>query len=116
MTTRRRRAAVVLLAVLAGVLGALAGPAGPASAHAYLTKSSPADGTVLASAPDLIVLSFTEQVELSATHVDLAGGDGRHYAATSLTMRRPDGEDADTETPSDVVVGLPRLPADVYHL
>jgi copper transport protein len=116
MTTRRRWAAVVLLAGLVGVLGALAGPAGPASAHAYLTNSSPADGTVLASAPDLIVLSFTEQVELSATHVDLADGDGRHYAPTSLTMRRPNGGDADTETPSDVVVGLPRLPANVYHL
>ncbi|GAA2655425.1 copper resistance CopC/CopD family protein [Paractinoplanes durhamensis] len=116
MTTRRRRAAVVLLAALAGVLGALAGPTGPASAHAYLTNSSPADGTVLASAPDMIVLSFTEQVELRATHIDLADGSNRHYVPTSLTMRRPDGEDADSEAPADIVVGLPRLPADVYHL
>ncbi|HEY0530186.1 MAG TPA: copper resistance protein CopC [Actinoplanes sp.] len=116
MRTHRRHVGAILLAVLAGALGALAGPAAPASAHAYLTTSSPADGTVLAQAPDLIVLSFTEQVELTATRVELVDGNGRRYTPTSLTMRRPGGEGADTEAPSDVVVGLPVLPANVYHL
>jgi copper transport protein len=112
--------ALTLLAVLFGALAAMATPASPAAAHAYLAASSPADGTVLARAPELVVLSFTERVELSATKVDIVGGGGRRYLATSLTTRRPEGDGValagGTEESVDVVVGLPTLPADVYHL
>ncbi|BBC34517.1 hypothetical protein SGFS_058110 [Streptomyces graminofaciens] len=45
-------------------LGFLLGGASPASAHAALTNSTPADGAVLDSAPRDITLSFTESVSL----------------------------------------------------
>ncbi|MER6983177.1 copper resistance protein CopC, partial [Streptomyces carpinensis] len=48
--------AVLLLLVLGG--------AGPASAHAVLRSSDPADGTVLKSAPDSVTLAFSESVGL----------------------------------------------------
>ncbi|OLB80433.1 MAG: hypothetical protein AUI14_06760 [Actinobacteria bacterium 13_2_20CM_2_71_6] len=105
------------LALLAGGLVALALPA-PASAHAYLATSAPADGAILDRAPELLVLSFTEHVELSATHLDIVDADGRHWAPTSVAVRPHNAAagDTGTETPVDVVAGLPTLPANVYHV
>lgn len=40
-----------------------------ASAHAHLEKSSPADGSVLASSPPSIVLSFSEAARLTALSI-----------------------------------------------
>jgi copper transport protein len=112
----RRSTPLTLLAVLAGVIVALLSPAGPASAHAYLATSAPADGAVLNQAPELLTLGFTERVELRATTVDIVDGDGRRYAPTSMTLRNSDVGGTGTETPVSVVVGLPQLPANVYHV
>src|SRR5258706_2802999 len=103
------RAVVVLIASALVLLV----PATPASAHAYLVKSAPGDGAVLSAAPELLTLSFTESVEQSATHVDIVDGDGRRFAPTSISTRSTEG---DTESPMDVVVGLPPLPANTYHV
>ena len=116
----RRCPGLILAAVLAGALAALAAPASPASAHAYLAASSPADGSVLQRAPELVTLSFTEAVELSATRIQIVDGDGQRYAPTSMTLRHTSADDAasagDTEAPVDVVLGLPNLPPNVYHV
>jgi copper transport protein len=106
---------LTLGALLIGGIATLATPATPASAHAYLTASAPADGAVLDHAPELLTLTFTEHVELAATHVDITDGDGRRYAPTSITLRAESGA-GDTEEPEDVVVGLPVLPPNVYHV
>src|SRR5437899_312933 len=84
------------LAIVAAVLGIVLYPPTPASAHAYLARSAPADGSVLDRAPETLVLSFTEHVEQSATTVDIVDGDGRHWAVTSLAVRAgsPDGDAA----------------------
>lgn len=108
------------VAVILGALLPLAMTPTAASAHAYLARSAPGDGAVLDRAPEVLTLSFTERVELSATHVDIVDGDGRRFAPTSVTLRQGSTDGAvlasGTETPADVVVGLPKLPANVYHV
>jgi copper transport protein len=109
------RRAAVILAVLAGGVAALPGAA---HAHAYLASSAPADGSIVDRAPEAVTLSFTEHVELSATHVDIVDGDGRRWAPTAMVLRTTDSaEEGDTESPVDVVIGLPpNLPPNVYHV
>ncbi|MGC4971672.1 copper resistance CopC/CopD family protein [Streptomyces sp. DT199] len=63
--SRRARKPLTALALIGAVLAFLLGGAGPASAHAVLTKSDPADTVVLKSAPQHVTLTFTEAVTLS---------------------------------------------------
>jgi copper transport protein len=67
----RRFAAAVALA-----LGLVLVMAGPASAHATLESSSPADGAHLDAAPDVVSLSFSENVSASLGAVRVFDGDG----------------------------------------
>nr|WP_317444261.1 copper resistance protein CopC [Streptomyces collinus] len=53
-----------LTVLCAGLLLALLGTAAPASAHAALRGTDPADGTVLRTAPRQVTLTFTESVGL----------------------------------------------------
>ncbi|MEU3346239.1 copper resistance CopC family protein [Streptomyces sp. NPDC006700] len=55
----------------------LLGGAGPASAHAALRGTDPADGTVLKSAPGRVTLSFTESVSLLDDSFRLFDPEGR---------------------------------------
>lgn len=137
--TMRPMVSRLALPVLLGVLAALWLPA-PAAAHADLAGSAPADGTVLDRAPEVLVLSFTESVELEATQVTIVDGDGRHWAMTGLALR-PSGSTAvgrsggaesgaagsagaasddlvaaDTESAVEVVAALPSLPANTYRV
>ncbi|MFF2007800.1 copper resistance CopC/CopD family protein [Streptomyces sp. NPDC058195] len=80
--TRRPFAVAALLAVLAGmVFGLLLTGAGPASAHAALTGSDPQDGAVVATAPEQVTLTFSEQVA---------------FGKDSIRVLDPDGTRADT--------------------
>ena len=65
-----------LLGAVALALAALVAVAGPASAHAELLSSSPADGATLDRAPARLVLRFTEPVEIDRTSVVLRTGAG----------------------------------------
>lgn len=68
-----RRALVVLGALLAVVLGAAA----PASAHAALVSTNPGEDSVVKTAPQQVLLTFSEGVLLSADSLrvlDPAGG------------------------------------------
>ncbi|ARF56472.1 copper resistance CopC/CopD family protein [Streptomyces gilvosporeus] len=60
----RRGAAPRLLAVVAVLLGALFGGAAPAFAHAALTGSDPAQGSVVDHAPEQVSLTFSEGVAM----------------------------------------------------
>ncbi|MEV0602328.1 copper resistance protein CopC [Streptomyces sp. NPDC050315] len=59
-----RTAALRLLVLAAALLGVLLGGAAPASAHAALTGSTPAQGAVLQKAPAQVSLSFSEGVSM----------------------------------------------------
>ena len=84
ITPRRVRTLALLLVAVLGVL--LAG-AGPASAHAALTGSDPAQGVVVDKAPSQVTLTFSEKV---ATSED------------SLRVLDPKGKRVDTGKPSNV--------------
>ncbi|MDQ1017970.1 copper resistance CopC/CopD family protein [Streptomyces afghaniensis] len=80
------RVRTVVLLLLAAACALLAG-AGPASAHAALTGSDPAQGAVVDTAPARISLTFSEQVAMS---------DG------SLRVLDPEGKRVDAGEPSNV--------------
>ncbi|MFI6656917.1 copper resistance CopC/CopD family protein [Streptomyces sp. NPDC050523] len=84
ITPRRMRTLVLLCLTVIGVL--LAG-AGPASAHAALTGSDPAQGVVVDKAPSQVTLTFSEKV---ATSDD------------SLRVLDPKGKRVDAAKPSNV--------------
>ena len=84
ITPRRMRTLALLFLT---VLGMLFAGAGPASAHAALTGSDPAQGVVVDKAPSQVTLSFSEKV---ATSDD------------SLRVLDPKGKRVDTGKPSNV--------------
>jgi copper transport protein len=63
----------------AAVLGALAVlvPAAPASAHAVLLRTSPAQNSTVAAAPSDVVLTFSEPVSPVPNKIRIVGPDGR---------------------------------------
>ncbi|MER6528879.1 copper resistance protein CopC [Streptomyces sp. NPDC001508] len=83
ITPRLRTLVLLFLAVT----GALLAGAGPASAHAALTGSDPAQGVVVDKAPDQVSLTFSEQVSM---------GSG------SLRVLDPKGKRVDSGEPSNV--------------
>ncbi|WYB31227.1 copper resistance protein CopC [Streptomyces sp. SM1P] len=89
---RRPLAVAALLAALVSlVFGLLLAGAGPASAHAALTGSDPADGAVVDTAPKEVTLSFSEAI---------AVGDD------SIRVLDPSGKRADTQAePRDLSEG-----------
>ena len=83
----RRRAASLLLALLAGLLVSLV-PAAPAAAHATLVSTDPAEGAVLGTAPEQVVFTFDESVigdPAGITVFDAAGDE----VASSASVRGP---------------------------
>lgn len=90
---RRPLTAAALLAVLISVLfGMVLAGASPASAHAALTGSDPQDGAVVATAPEEVSLTFSEQIAVSDD---------------SIRVLDPSGERADTGAPRELTDGGP---------
>jgi len=87
--------------------------ASPASAHAYLASSSPADGASLAAAPRTIELRFTEHVVLEATEITVTEPNGHQLALSGLSLVE---SDEDQEAPSTVVAPVPTLGVGAYHV
>lgn len=98
--TRRRLRAAFAVACL--VLLAVLGTAAPASAHASLVSSDPAEGEVLATTPDVVTFTFDEAVSLPPSGVqvfDAAGDPVDADAAsrdTEITADLPDALDEGT--------------------
>lgn len=82
-TTRRRRAGRLLGALAVVVVGALV-PASPASAHAQLSTSDPADGAVV-DAPTEVTLSFSESVSVQPDGIRVLDGAGDRVDAGTAT-------------------------------
>jgi copper transport protein len=66
----------VLLALLAGMLVTAVGTAVPASAHATLISTDPAEGARLDAAPEAVTLEFSEGVSLGAGYARVLTADG----------------------------------------
>jgi len=113
-------------------LATLLGPAaGGASAHAYLTGSSPSDGESLATAPTTVRLEFSEHLVVESTRIVVTDSAGREYPLRALRAEpietglqsaeaEPgaglEGAVADTEAPLAIVAGIPPLRPGAYHL
>lgn len=91
-----RRVPALLVAVLVAAIAVL-GVAAPASAHATLVSSDPAEGEVLAEAPDQVAFTFDEPVQLVPSGLlafDASGEPVEVDASASgsvLEGRLPDG-------------------------
>jgi methionine-rich copper-binding protein CopC/putative copper export protein len=69
----------VVAAIVGVLLALLLLPASPVSAHASVVSTDPADGAVLAAAPKVIDIEFSEEVLLAASKVTLIElGSGTH--------------------------------------
>ena len=113
MRSPLRYAVGLALALAVAVALVVGGAAPPASAHAYLSSSTPSDGSSLAQAPRSVELHFTEHVVLESTEVVVTDTAGRRLPATTLTLV---GEDEDRESPSTVVAALPPVGIGAYHV
>jgi copper transport protein len=91
-----RFAAAAAAAVLATFLLAW-----PASAHATLVSTDPADGEVLPQTPDLVTLTFSEPVNLPADAAQLFDAQGEQLEASAS------GEDRDVliDVPDQLAAG-----------
>src|SRR6478736_6117557 len=110
MGTRRL---LVSLGVAIGTALLVGLGASPASAHAYLASSSPADGASLAAAPRTIELRFTEHVVLEATEITVTEANGHQLTLSGLSLVE---SDEDREAPSTVVAPVPTLGVGAYHV
>ena len=86
----RRLAA--LLVGLGALIGLLLGTAAPASAHAALIRTDPGDGSVVKTAPQRVVLTFSEGVLLSADSLRVLDPRGANVATG--TPGHADGKDS----------------------
>lgn len=98
---RARTFARCVLAALLGVL-ALVGAAGPAAAHATLVGTDPAEGVVLATAPEQVRFTFDEPVRLGEDGVHLFDAQGNELPVRARSVDAevlvdlPDGLDDGT--------------------
>jgi copper transport protein len=84
MTVDRSRVRKVFAACAGlafGLLFTLLGPASPASAHAALVATDPANGTIVPDAPNKITLTFSESVQLVSGKIQVLGPDDKRADA-----------------------------------
>ncbi len=84
--TRGAKIAATAAALLCGLLAALL-PAAPASAHAALVRTSPAQGGVVVTAPNEVVLTFSEPVSVVTGKVRVIAPDGSRADGDAPTVR-----------------------------
>ena len=94
-------AIVCAIAVLGG-----ASRASLVSAHAYLLRTQPVSGTVVAASIGEVRLTFSERVEVRSDQLIVTDGNGRRVDRGDAKLAPGD--------PLTVVVSLPQLPLGVY--
>ena len=107
------RRALLLLATVATLTAAL--PMVHADAHAFLTDSNPADGAVVASAPTVLRLGFSESVVISAVRIEIVGADQVTHAVRDIRLAQA-ARGASTESPVQVLATMPNLPPSAYRV
>ncbi len=100
----RRLAALMILCLLIAVGGATTPR--PVAAHAYLQRTQPTSGTVVAASIGEVRLTFNERVEVRPDKVAVTDGNGRRVDRRDAKLAPGD--------PLTVVVSLPQLSAGVY--
>jgi copper transport protein len=93
-----------VLAIVAGALVVLW--AGPASAHALVKSSDPANGADLPSSPSRVLIVFTERPDVKLTFIQVLNSSGANTAKGSPAAVPGD--------PDAVQVAVPQLPKGVY--
>ena len=87
---RRARIAALFVGVVVGLFGLFAFPAGAAQAHAALIRTSPAQGSIVTSAPSEIVVTFSEAVQPVATRIMVIAPDGKRIDSGSPRVQGDD--------------------------
>jgi copper transport protein len=93
------------LIFLVCVVAAFAGLAEPASAHAVLERSAPADGAVLRSSPGAIAMVFDEPVGISLGSVMVYDSRGRRVDNGGPYHPSGNGKAVSEKVPSDLPAG-----------
>ncbi|WP_031106821.1 copper resistance protein CopC [Streptomyces sp. NRRL S-146] len=105
--SRRTKTPLTALLLVGTVLALLLGGAGTASAHATMTRSDPADSTVLKTAPKQITLTFSESVSLS-------GGSLRVLSPKNLRVDRGSVKHAPGKPNTAQVMLAGKMPKGTY--
>jgi copper transport protein len=93
-----------LVATAAACALFVVGPAGPAAAHATLVGSDPAEGAVLAAAPEEAVLTFDETVSLPPDGVQVFDAEGEPVDASAAARDAEVTVDLPDEMPEGTYV------------
>ena len=93
----RRRRARALLATLVVAFGIVLAVAAPASAHATLESTTPAENSVVATAPSQVTLTFDESVGISSDSIRVFDPAG---------ARVDDGHTTPTSNPATIAIGV----------
>lgn len=93
---------LVLFAVL--ISGSFA--ARPVLAHAFLDHAEPRVGATVRASPPAVVLTFTEPIEVSFSHVDVQDDHGAQIGGGAL----------EHPAPEQLRLSLPLLPAGTYSV
>ena len=78
--------------------------AGPALAHAFLVRASPAAGSEHRTPPNAVTIVLSERIEKRFSGIEVRDAAGTRVAAAELA----------TDSPQTIAVGLPRLPPGTY--
>ena len=87
---RRARIAALFVGVVVGLFGLFAFPAGAAQAHAALIRTSPAQGSIVTTAPSEIVITFSEVVQPVPTRITVIAPDGKRIDSGSPRVQGDD--------------------------
>jgi len=104
---RKHFATSALAGLILAIAFALSSNPVRVSAHAFLLRTDPADGLVLASAPKQMRFWFSERLELEFTTITLQDGNNKTWELQPY---------ADAQDPSVVVVDLPDMPPSAYRV
>ena len=86
-------------------LGVVAGLAAPASAHATLESTNPANGTALAKSPGQVVLHFDQQVSVSPTSIEVFNSSAKRVDSGDTRHVPNDSHSVETAIPASLPAG-----------
>src|SRR3989304_10413430 len=104
---RKRFATSALAGLILAIVISLSSNPIRVSAHAFLLRTEPADGLVLADAPKQMRFWFSEPLEIALTTITLQDGNDK---TRRLKLH------ADPYDPSVIVADLPELPPNAYRV
>jgi len=86
-------------------LGAVAGLATPASAHATLESTQPANGTALPKSPGSVILHFDQQVSVSPTSIEVFNSSAKRIDSGDTRHVPNDSHSVETAIPASLPAG-----------